>query len=1054
MCVALEYNFYEELKLSTLDKKLTADDILSAADRYITSIRKTYNNVSDDVRVTLNAKLALEAEMRAFASDKAAQKRHREDLWEKHTAQLKRLAAIMKGGAGEETPAVLRARLTRLAGHFDLELGVVKKVFEEAGYTVLANQRTSVDKLFTEEAALRDIAKALEKIRATLQMEQSKPGAVRYVPDQMETVRTLYDYLAVQRAEGSAAEFGDPKRTSTEQLCRMFSELLTQSNRTDNHEPFMSFKNLESIAACRVFNSDENRLRYNRTVKFAPVMDTLTFIGTLPEAVKSDRSFAESVIEQIQRYFPDEDAAIAIYNKYVKLPPELAYEKERVEIRTMCRCGRVNVHAELAQAQKARCVNCGESLYRPCPSCGALGSNMLEYCVCGYYIPDFVTYKNHKSLCENAVQRKNLEEARRELLFVQGCRPQNEDISALEQAVQNLETQMASRLSAISIAIDEGRLKEAADKLAELQRQYPAMDLQRYSQRLADARAAVQKTLDRADNDYSKIRRLSTMSAKVEACLRILEYAPSYHPVLALLHSPELRPLKPLNLRAMENHNERCVYLTWNPNPGDLFITYRVVRRENSVPTGPNDGVVTASGLKTVNLMDKDLTPGVEYYYAVFAERMNVCSEAAYCSGPVFLTPGLCRENVSYAWDGAACTLCWKDVPGSCGVLVERSTGGGSAFIELHKGARTSFTDKNLMKGMRYRYVLSTVWKTHGGDEKISCDVVEVEVHAVTRPAPLNAERVSTAPDGLCKIRWNTSPDTTGPVNLMALYTAKGVQENQEYDAAFVSALGKTCMELDASAGEATFSIGSNKCAVVALFCPYGGKMVAGRPLLLSTLKPLQVNWKKLRVEIPLVYQFPYAVIVPCVNLPSAIKEVQVRIRNAAGERAEKTEAVKGSSALNVIVNCQKSLEGEAEVQVLGKTAGGFVTQPASQMVTIARKTEIRYWLTWTRSVIGRRVSKLTAEGSANGFHTCKALYLCVSQNGFFGEEMRYYNKEKMTQIARIEPDAYGRFKVEITAQELEAVSREGRLELLPRLEDVNRFHIICETPQERQWPH
>lgn len=77
--------------------------------------------------------------------------------------------------------------------------------------------------------------------------------------------------------------------------------------------------------------------------------------------------------------------------------------------------------------------------------------------------------------------------------------------------------------------------------------------------------------------------------------------------------------------RAVSDPLGRAVRLSWVNAPvsafgGGFLIGTRVVRRERSHPTGPDDGVVVLPGdTVTESLVDHGLTPGTRYYYTVFA---------------------------------------------------------------------------------------------------------------------------------------------------------------------------------------------------------------------------------------------------------------------------------------------------------------------------------------------------------------------------------------------------------------------------------------------------
>ncbi|GLZ78618.1 hypothetical protein Afil01_34250 [Actinorhabdospora filicis] len=81
----------------------------------------------------------------------------------------------------------------------------------------------------------------------------------------------------------------------------------------------------------------------------------------------------------------------------------------------------------------------------------------------------------------------------------------------------------------------------------------------------------------------------------------------------------------PTGARAVSDPLGRAVRLTWVNPPvtafgGAFLVGTRVVRRERSHPTGPDDGIAVLTGdTVTESYVDEGLTPGTRYYYTVFA---------------------------------------------------------------------------------------------------------------------------------------------------------------------------------------------------------------------------------------------------------------------------------------------------------------------------------------------------------------------------------------------------------------------------------------------------
>ena len=129
------------------------------------------------------------------------------------------------------------------------------------------------------------------------------------------------------------------------------------------------FREIEIIAVA-FFKDDESRRKYDNVLKRKQLDGILSEIAELPDGIKTNRYFAEGCIREIQKVFPDEDAAIFVYNSCGKLPPESIYEKESTDIKLMCSCGTLNRFPSMKQAHQGKCSNCGTALFMKCPKWG------------------------------------------------------------------------------------------------------------------------------------------------------------------------------------------------------------------------------------------------------------------------------------------------------------------------------------------------------------------------------------------------------------------------------------------------------------------------------------------------------------------------------------------------------------------------------------------------------------------------------------------------------------------------------------------------------------
>lgn len=1052
--MSLEYNFYEELKLSSQDNKITEKDINAAIDKYKNDVTFQYSTTTDATEKSiLKKKLDLETGMRIFAGDKNLQKQHKKDLEEKRSKLVKNLVDILKRMDPDPKPTVLQARINTLGAHFDLERGVIKKIFEAGGFTVMPGTKRVINDLFIADSILKDIKDYFNKIQATLKSEQAKPNAIRHVPDGMAKVTNLYEYLAVQRG-GSAEQYTNSRSYDANALKSMFDELVKKADRNSNLEPFVSYKNLEAIAMSHIFNTDADREKYNRSLLLIPLCECLLdLVRELPEQLKRDHGFAENIIQEIQKSFPDEDEAIAIYNKFSGLKQDQFYEKEVQEVKIMCECGRLNVHKTIEQARKAMCVNCGKALFRICASCGQPTFSSSGYCSCGYHLADEGEYNKFKGVCADAVKRKDVDAAKKSLDEARRFKPAKADLSNLEREVRELEKEIQGKLAAIEDCINKKKLKEAADKLTILRSQYPAHLLATTEKNLTNAQITVQKMRKQADDEYNRIASLKDLRAKVEAISRLLRAFPDHEPSKALLLGDALRPLSPIKAIAVPNHKDVSVSLSWQPNPDDFSVFYRVVRREGNKPVNPGDGAIVANALKSTNFVDKDAKPGVEYYYAIFAghcmddELVEFFSPAAYPPGAVFLTPPLNPETITYEIDGSSCILRWEDVPRSRGVIVERSKNGTGVGKILCECAHNTFVDKNLVMGSHYTYSFSTIWADPRGNEIESPMVLRKEVYMLEAPKPLNARQGGESAEGICEITWDCKPNEDGDVIIFCLNSGRAMEYGKEYDANLLPSFGKKLTITRANAGKATIDIGPNTGVNVVILRSFGNKVIPGKLLPLSSLSPVSIDLTTLSMD-----NETGNLSFVCHAKNKNISSFLINVIHSNGTMLQYTSKRDGTDNTEIV--CTGIHEGEITLEIIGTTTDGFNTPPLTHRVSNLKKAQVNYSLEWKRvfvfcgSVTGLNISGKIDSIPMEG----RQLYLCGAPS-FHSEDMRYYNPDKMILLKRILPDKNGNFIGHIDNNILEHLPSGGRVCLLADKQDIDIYEIVCNTPKEMKNP-
>ena len=101
------------------------------------------------------------------------------------------------------------------------------------------------------------------------------------------------------------------------------------------------------------------------------------------------------------------------------------------------------------------------------------------------------------------------------------------------------------------------------------------------------------------------------------------------------------------------------ISLSWGNSPSVGEITYKVVRKENTYPNGPEDGTSVYTG-KELTYTDSNIPKNKVVYYSVFAVRIGVCSNAARLDDAIAIVDKVSKvkivggdEMVTLSWDKA-----------------------------------------------------------------------------------------------------------------------------------------------------------------------------------------------------------------------------------------------------------------------------------------------------------------------------------------------------------------------------------------------------------------
>lgn len=466
---------------------------------------------------------------------------------------------------------------------------------------------------------------------------------------------------------------------------------------------WQSLKVLLNVAQTQIFNTDENRFKYDHTLKIEPLSDFFSKLKLAPEIFKRDRYFADNCIKRIReqyRNFLTYELSAALYNKaagLVKEPYESTSEPEENYYSVRCgNCGAFDSYRTREEAERGTCKVCGEKYYEECPKCGRRVPSSAEHCPkCNF---SFVEMRRYGYYVEHA--NAMLDYAERSAKYLEGNLGE-----VIAEIVGNVAAARVVKPETSELTKIEWRINKLASE------------------------AKKRELIKWAE---SKLPSLSTHpDTAVSACMEILRRIKDYKPARDRLRL--IRPKKPVRIVAMihkakvagaqntplgkisvsaktsvmaANYNLTST-IRWEPD-ADLGVVYTLVRKIDGVPVNYKDGKIIAENTDQIEVEDSDIKPGVFYGYAVFAVRLGAISEAATCTAVHYSD---IEENKLIAkTEEGHCQFTWKLPSDNClGVRITRSDREGNTVI-VADCVQSPFVDRLVKNRKQYQYCLQCVY--------------------------------------------------------------------------------------------------------------------------------------------------------------------------------------------------------------------------------------------------------------------------------------------------------------------------------------------------------
>jgi len=687
-------NIFEMLGLE-FDPPDNVKKIRAAYEAWRKRLTSEQNTTVDPTRLAdIRAELQMDDYISLTIDNPRFRQQAAEALKQQRVEELRLYIDIQRGDT-QGTLQVNQSQIRQIREKLKLSPATIEATYKEQGFEIKP-------------------AKTAQKILATLNnfflsdsvMEELRKNfaAFQTVPDEKNfpwsaNVHDLYE-LAFYIENQIEPEPNFYRRRSTDDLREIFRE---EAKKYSAPVPqWQSIKALLNLAQTQVFNSDDNRFKYEHSLKIETLNDFFAKIKAAPELFKRDSYFADNCINRIRRTFPNfltYEISAALYNKaagLLKNPYEATDDaRENSFCMTCTNCGAFENFRTREEAEQARCKICGENFFVECPKCGKKIPAAADRCTaCDFSLVEFKNFSAYvaemNSMLDLVEQARNADEdvhlvtaevikilAKAKLL-----KPESNDVKKIEWRINKVAGELKRR-----------ELFSWADK------KLPSLSIAP-AKAVSDCMEILRKI-----KDYKPaVDRLKLIAPKAPPAL-VATLRENYSPVNNSAIGKISVKAKSTSATASES-NLVC-NISWQA-PNDLGLTYTLIKKIDGVPKTYRDGEILIENSDRLEFADFNVKPGVLYGYAIFSTRLGTISAPTTATAVHY--SDLDEKKLIAKTEGGVCKFIWRLPSENClGIRILRSDSAGKSVV-VADCVQSPFTDNGVRNRMQYQYRLQCVY--------------------------------------------------------------------------------------------------------------------------------------------------------------------------------------------------------------------------------------------------------------------------------------------------------------------------------------------------------
>ncbi len=977
-------NFYEILKdLSPYEQN--KEIIGSAIEDWYSKINGRLQVETDAIKKSaLSSQIALKPEMiRILKDNPSLRAKEADDYIKGKKLELDNLASVMANGQSETMP-MSYVRSETIADKFCLKQADVKRIFESHNFEIQQVNHIDFNQYFLE-SDIADINRWLQEINKTKKYSWIN-----------KEVNNLYELLACYNKESQLNYDSKSTFELYEIAMRGNSEY---ANKTSYHEAAQLFTKAKLI-----FENENNRIRYDNSIKLMALDDFLNKAANVPYQMKKDESFAQIVIDKIQTKFSDYDLVLAIYNYKLGLMDD-PYEPETAVIHMYCgNCQTVVTYPTQSRAMKGKCPVCGEAFYKKCPSCGKLILSSSRECT--YCHMDMIEYQNfdmYYQQAQEAINNLDINEANIYIKKAQNANPNSKEIKQLESSLKTIQKQYDTPLKQLQGYINNHEYYKASDYIIELKSQYPKLNL-------SSQERSIQKAINNAQQMFNQ--KGTNIYDAANHCVEILRDVADFLDAKEYINNVTPRVGKAFN-RTVTNQG---VQLKWSASP-DLGVSYVIVRNTQHMPTHAYDGTVIFEAEKPLQYLDKDIEPGITYHYALFVRREGTISAPLTTSLTIYKE--IDPSSFHYFLDEGRVSFNWLLPKNAVGVRILKCRNGSVETKPtpnstcLAMKAYSDYTDNHIETSIPYQYRFQVIYRSNNQEIYTSGIVQDIIYEDI--PQPVTISQISYN-DSNRKVTMKLQSSTKKPYKVQVINLEHPFGKmNDVIDSSEISQFGKLVAMGESTSGQLEMVALRNVGYQLGIVTIAGSKAVLGNVVHISTFDKCDIDRIKTkiinkRLAIHLLEPIPSNI----TNLYYACKVKESPHSKPPYLTSNDLDEMRKISV--EVYNKQHTLEinsipeKELYITVIGEiNLNGqiFYTSPAKLYMNNAPKTKLQYSIEWKGLVFKKRTAAVLHVRSNNvvldEYDAWPTLYLVARSDQRIPKQ---YNVKGAITLARLDENS------------------------------------------------